>query len=237
MAATTVCLIPCCSTKFADGVILDPAHSLSRDDLPHMFEALVRGRQARAKCIETASARTTALHLYRGYFYQPLVKVMENLVARLSSGELRLLIISAGYGLVDARELLHKYNAEMKGAVARSWRDIGLSGIIADILLHDRPERVLGFFAGERSWSASSANYRYFYTQGLQQAVRGGLNPLVAGCFYRSGGMGSRPILTELGKVFSQYVTGALDVGAAEELSQAQWGAGQVTVRFDRVTG
>jgi hypothetical protein len=81
------------------------------------------------------------------------------------------------YGIVDAYEPLHKYEAKMQGKVATLWRNYKLDKIISDLLLNLKPSNVLGFFTGSEYWSNAGAKYRYFFTTGLVQALISTKNP------------------------------------------------------------
>lgn len=140
-------------------------------------------------CIEGDSRPTPAIHLYSGSFYSAFdARLARQLIY---SGKLRLFIISAGYGVLDAFEPARNYDAKMKGRVARYWRDAGLADTIGDICLGLRPNQVYGFFAGEPFWSGSGAKYRYFFTRGVKKALSCGFKPARAGCFYREKRQGS----------------------------------------------
>lgn len=133
MSVPVVCFIPCCKAKKDTGKTVSPCF---RPDavLEETFRRLERARQDMISCVETASKKTSALYLYSGHFYsvEGLVDAAENL---LRSGRMRLFIISAGYGLLDAFEPCHTYEAVMSGRTARYWRDAGLTEIIAETCL------------------------------------------------------------------------------------------------------
>ncbi len=46
---------------------------------------------------------------------------------KISSGDLRIFIISAGYGVVESFEPIYDYDAKMEGDVARVWKDTDLA--------------------------------------------------------------------------------------------------------------
>jgi hypothetical protein len=200
-----VCFIPCCRSKKATGQIIGHEMDLSEKELPITWRLLEKGRQeirglnARVY-FDADSPVTSALYLYTGAFYGELCK--RSLVSAIQEGKLRLFILSAGYGVVDAFEPLRYYDAEMKGQVAGLWRGNRLDEVISELLLTLRPKNVFGFFAGEDSWAGAGAKYRYFFTKGLDNAMNEGLDVGLSGCFYRSAGLGTTAILGSLGRLF-----------------------------------
>ncbi|AFV11414.1 hypothetical protein Tph_c11930 [Thermacetogenium phaeum DSM 12270] len=204
MSVPVVCFIPCCKAKEDTGKTAIPCFQPD-SVLEETYRRLERARQGMKGCVETASKKTSALYLYTGHFYsvEGLVDAAENL---LCSGRMRLFIISAGYGLLDAFEPCHTYEAVMSGRTARYWRDAGLAEIIAEICLKLEPDHVYGFFAGSPGWSGAGAKYRYFFTAGVQQALRAGWVPTRAGCFYRRSGRGVTAIMQALGKCFCEFL-------------------------------
>jgi len=209
LAVEAVCFIPCCSSKSAGGGIESPPYAWPGAGLERAWVRLQAARRGMEHCIEGDSRPTPAVHLYSGSFYSAFDA---GLVERLIYSEkLRLFIISAGYGVLDAFEPARNYDAEMKGRVARYWRDAGLADVIDDICLALTPKQVYGFFAGEPVWSGSGAKYRYFFTEGIKKALRSGFKPARAGCFYRESGRGVSAILGALGRTFSSCLSKGLD--------------------------
>lgn len=147
-----------------------------------------------------ASIPTDAINLYIGNFYRPLDKPF--IQSQINAGQLRLFIISAGYGLVDANEKICDYNKTMTGSTARRWRDLGLVDIISEVIISLNPSRAFGFFSGYSHWGYPGSKYRYFFTEGLKNALVRGYDPEDAGCFYRAAGAGQTLIPTTLGKCF-----------------------------------
>ncbi|MQL50844.1 peroxide stress protein YaaA [Desulfofundulus thermobenzoicus] len=195
-----VCFIPCCSSKSAGVGLERPPYAWPDRGLERARARLVVARRGMEHCIEGSSRPTPAMHLYSGSFYSALDAGLARQL--IYSGKLRLFIISAGYGVLDAFEPARNYDAEMKGRVARYWREAGLADIIGDICLVLSPQRVYGFFAGEPGWSGSGAKYRYFFTEGVKKALSSGFKPAQAGCFYRESGRGVTAILGALGRAF-----------------------------------
>ena len=58
----------------------------------------------------------------------------------------------------------------MKGKVATLWRNLGLVGVISELILNSHAQRVFGFFAGPSDWSGSHTKYRYFFTEGVKES-------------------------------------------------------------------
>jgi len=196
--------IPCCKAKNDTGKTALPYFPPDAV-LEETFRRLERVRQGMKGCVETASKKTSTLYLYSGHFYSVagLLDAAENL---LRSGRMRLFIISAGYGLLDAFEPCHTYEAVMSCRTARYWRDAGLTEIILETCLKLEPVQVYSFFAGSPRWSGGGAKYRYFFTAGVQQALRAGWIPSSAGCFYRRSGRGVTVIMQALGKCFCEFL-------------------------------
>jgi len=206
------CFIPCCKSKFPSGHIEGEDERLTEEVLPNTWNLLVRGRNEMhgiAEMMDNASIDldspgTSAIHLYRGSMYTQFN--LNNILQEIRAGSLRLFIISAWYGIVDAFEPLHQYEAKMQGRIATHWRNYNLDKIICDLLLNLRPSAVFGFFAGNEYWHDSSAKYRYFFARGLNEALNEGFDALLSGCFYRLSGFGSTAILGALGRIFMDFL-------------------------------
>ncbi|MBC7341786.1 MAG: hypothetical protein H5U02_04970 [Clostridia bacterium] len=203
MVVPVVCFVPCCSEKRDCGRFVDPPYQWPPPELQHLWAKLETARRGMEDCIDSGSGSVPALHLYAGHFYS-VPGLKETAERLIRSGMLRLFIISAGYGILDAFELARKYDAKMEGQVATYWLNQGLADMIAEVCLRLEPGRVYGFFAGTPSWSGAGAKYRYFFTAGLRKALERGLEPEQAGCFYRAEGRGVTAILRGLGGVFSR---------------------------------
>lgn len=204
MSKETICFIPCCNAKFPSGCkdrYLAPWY----EDMDITRAKLLKGRETMKPSINGLSPLTDALTLYTGNFYRPLEK--KCIAEKISNGDLRIFVISAGYGVVESFEPIYNYDAKMDGAVARVWKDAGLVDIISAIILKYSPEKVFGFFAGEAEWSGSASKYRYFYSEGVKRALSQGLKVAESGCFYRAEGRGTAPILSLLGMCFMDAVS------------------------------
>ena len=228
-----VCFIPCCGSKAPSGIIQDGTDSLTI--LPKSISnQLTQARIEGGFIFETDRPRTTAFELYTGSPYQTFTSIKNNLYKAFSSGVLRIYIISAGYGIIDAREPIHKYDEEMKGKTAKHWRGHGLQDIIAEILMFDKPDRFYGFFAAGSHWTHSSSKYRYFFTEGGKKAISTGLNVTEAGCFYRLDGSGVKAILNSLGRTFIDQFKGGFNPGFVTDIERNRRHDGKVTIDFDR---
>jgi hypothetical protein len=207
-----VCFIPCCKSKFPSGRIEGGGERLTEEVLPNMWNSLARARNEMHKIaddmenvyIAIDSPETSAIHLYRGTMYTQFN--LNSILQEIRAGYLRLFIISAWYGIVDAFEPLHRYEAKMQGRIAEYWRNHNLDEIICDLLLTLRPSAIFGFFAGNEYWYGSGAKYRYFFTRGLSEALNEGLDTLLSGCFHRLSGFGSTAILGALGRTFMDFL-------------------------------
>ena len=205
----TICFIPCCKSKIPSGnTVGSDAVSLEKE-LPKKWQMLKKARSAIQDiafagisniCFDEGSPLTSAIYLYQGAFYKQLE--LRRVIEEIQAHRLRLFILSAGYGVVDAFEPLQNYDAEMKGKVAKHWKAFDLEGIICEILLTIQPKSVLGFFAGNDFWSYPGTKYRYFFVEGLKKTLNEGLKVGVSGCFFRSSGYGTNSILGSLGKTF-----------------------------------
>lgn len=227
-----VCFISCCKSKNATGNIVKPSKFLSRYDLPQTWEQLDSGRKEMHYCINHGSAKTSALMLYNGIFYRALSK--NNLLNAILSDKLTLIIISAGYGIIDALEPINDYDARLAGKVATQWRVKGLSEIIAEYLFHQKPDKAYGFFAGKDSWSDNSSTYRYFFTEGVKKALMKGLKA-ETGCFYRKDGFGASSILTALGTVFDDFINLGFDQSYLEQLEREGIIVDNINVGFRKI--
>lgn len=206
MGVPVICFVPCCSKKEERGGTATRPYQWPPAELCTTWAKLEAARAGMAHCVDQGSKPTPALNLYAGNFYSvPMLK--ETAVRLIRSGTLRLFVISAGYGVLDALEPAKNYDAKMEGPVAAYWRSQGLVDIIGDICLRLEPNEVYGFFAGDPSYSATGSKYRYFFTAGLRKALQNGLEARRAGCFYRSEGRGVSAILQALGECFRDFAS------------------------------
>jgi hypothetical protein len=210
---------------------------LSKSELPRTYSLLEKGRQEIRESIgggffDNDLSLTSALHLYTGAFYNDLTK--RSLASVIQEGKLRLFVLSAGYGVVDAFEPIRYYDAEMKGQVARLWRDNKLEEVISESILMLKPKNVFGFFAGEDSWSGAGAKYRYFFTEGLGRAMGQGADIGVSGCFYRSAGRGTTAILGSLGRLFMRLVRSDFNEEVISKIETVGGVDGTTVLKFKR---
>jgi len=230
-----VCFIPCCASKYASGKIIKSEHILSEKDLPNTWHNLLEGRKGMQYCIDFASPKTSAINLYTGSPYEVLSPYREEIVKLVQAGKLRLIIISAGYGIIDALEPIHNYDERMIGKVATHWKNKNLTGIIADFLMQEKPTRIYGFFAGERYWSTSGSKYRYFFTEGVKTALANGLDVKLCGCFYRVEGRGVKAILGSLGRTFIELLKTGFDDSYVKDIYKNGRWDGNVKIGFDKI--
>lgn len=231
-----ICFIPCCGSKYASGNIIKPESILSNQDLPNTWNDLLKGRKEVQYCIEPTSPRTSAIELYIGSPYNVFLPYKRKILDLIHSGRLRLIIISAGYGIVDALEPIHNYDEMMKGTVASHWKEANLANIIADFLLQEKPTRVFGFFAGESYWQTSSSSYRYFFTDGVKTALRKGLDTELNGCFYRMEGRGVKAILGSLGRAFNELLKSDFDDSYVKIIYENGRYDGNVKIGFNKIS-
>jgi hypothetical protein len=227
------CFIPCCGSKSASGLIANE-HKASNYLPPDTQKRLLAARELGGFQFNTDAPRTTALELYTGSPYQTLTDVKPALYSEMRKGNLHLYIISAGYGVIDAREAVLEYDEEMKGRTASYWREAGLQDRIAEILLHEKPSSVFGYFSAESYWSHASSKYRYFFTEGAKNALDSGLKATQAGCFYRYSGRGVKAILNSLGRTFVEHFMTGFNSEFPSEVETNGRLDGNVTVGFDR---
>jgi len=232
-----ICFIPCCGSKYASGKIIKPEHILSEKDLPNTWHNLLEGRKGMQYCINFKSPKTSAINLYTGSPYEVLSPYKKEIIELIQRGKLRLIIISAGYGIIDALEPIHSYDEMMKGRVASHWKNANLTGVIADLLMQERPTRIFGFFAGESYWSTSRSKYRYFFTEGVKTALANGLDVKLCGCFYRVEGRGVKAILGSLGRTFIELLKTDFDNSYVENIYKNSRWDGNVKIGFERIKG
>ncbi len=201
----TICFLPCCKTKSPTGKIATPSRSITEEDLPNTWDKLQNAREEMEYCIEKNSSRTSAIYLYTGSPYDAFSSSKSSITKSIKTGNIRLVIISAGYGIVDALEPIHDYDEVMNKNAAKHWKDNNLPVIIADYLLNKNPREVYGFFAGKDNWNNPGSKYRFFFTEGVKLAIEKGLNAK-AGCFYRKEGQGPKQILGALGRTFWEFL-------------------------------
>ena len=235
MSVPVVCFIPCCKAKKDTGKTVT-SYFQPDIELEQLFCRLKSARRGMAGCVETVSKKTSALYLYAGYFYS--IPGLKSAVVRLiEAGQMRLFIISAGYGLLDAFEPVKKYEAVMSGHAARYWRDVGLTEIIADVCVQLKPEQVYGFFAGVPEWKGTGAKYRYFFTSGVQQALGKGWVPAQAGCFYfyRRKGRGVTRIMKALGMSLYELLNSGFQDAFLQDVKLNGFCWNNVEIAYDEV--
>lgn len=184
--------------------------------------------------IDLSSPKTSAIHLYGGTLYKQFS--LSNISREIQDNRLRLFIISAWYGIIDAFEPLHKYEAKMQGKVATHWRNHKLDKMICDLLLNLKPSSVFGFFAGSEDWSGSGAKYRYFFSSGLNEALMGGLDTQLSGCFYRRSGLGTTAILGALGRTFRDFAESVFNKEFVLDIARNGRNDRNVVIGFDAST-
>ncbi len=229
-----ICFIPCCGSKAATGKVAAPAKHLGKADLPNTWANLSRGREEMGYCMDRGSLKTSALYLYTGSPYEAFAAQKDEIAKLLQDSNFRLIIISAGYGILDALEPACRYDAVLQGKVAAHWKKQNLSGIIADLLLKERPTKVYGFFAGTSAWSAQGSKYRYFFSEGVRTAIEKGLQA-EAGCFYRAEGYGVKAILGGLGRTFSELLEYGFDDGYVQNVKRNMRKDGGVLIGFEQI--
>jgi len=178
----------------------------------------MQGREGMKNHIHYKSPLTTAIHLYNGFLYNSTSDLRDLTIESIQSDRIDVFIISAGYGIVNALELLHDYEAEMKGEIADHWLNHNLVGIITDLLVQKKPEYVLGFFSGTSEWETQGSKYRYFFENAVNSALNNGLEPKIAGCFNRRQGFEAKDILGALGRTYAEFIR-RLSSGGPDE----QW--------------
>jgi len=145
-----------------------------------------------------------------------------------------LFIISAGYGVLDAREAIHNYDEVMRGGTAKYWRDSNLVTIIANIINEVMPTEIYGYFAGVRDWSTPSSKYRYFFTEGVLNAIQNNNSIIQSGCFFRKEGCGVKAILNSLGRTFNDTFDNNFNLEYIKNIEINNRIDGKVVIGFDR---
>ena len=232
--ADTLCFIPCCKkkTKCPDDPVNSP--TLTGKRIPETWRTLQAGRKRMSACLEQDMWPCAALRQYDGRLYNSDPRFREVVERHLESGRLDLYIISAGYGLVHALDPIRPYEAEMKGRVATFWRDAGLTAVISELVRNSRSRRVFGFFAGPSHWSGAHAKYRYFFTEGVKQAVAMGSTLDTAVCFYREDGRGTNAILGALGRALLGGIGAKFSSGFLDEYAIGR-PDGKVVIRSEKI--
>jgi len=187
-------------------------------------------------CIFRDSPKASALNLYSGAFYKPLEPHKDEILKNIFSGRLRLMILSAGYGLLDALEPIHDYEAVMMRENARHWKNSHLTQVISELILYEKPAHVYGFFAGKGGWGFGGSKYRFFFTSGLKHAMGEGYKSGLSGCFYRKEGRGVNAILGSLGKTFIEFMKTGFDESYVYEIERRGRKWDNVVIGFERVT-
>lgn len=111
----TVCFFACCKRKSGKSeTARSCSFSVENTLPPDQWEQLKKAREKMRYCVCQDSSPIPAIYLYDGHFYKELKKSgIENVLNNIEKGLLRIFIISAGYGVVDACEPIQKYDATM----------------------------------------------------------------------------------------------------------------------------
>ena len=187
-----------------------------------------------SSCLEQDMRPCAALRQYDGGLYNSDPEFREVVERHLESGRLDLYILSAGYGLVHALDPIRPYEAEMKGRVATFWRDAGLTAVISELVRNSRSRQVFGFFAGPSHWSGAHAKYRYFFTEGVNEAVAMGATVDTVACFYREEGRGTNAITGALGRTLLRGIRAEFSSGFLDEYVTGR-PDGNVVIRSDTI--
>ena len=185
-------------------------------------------------CLEQDMRPCAALRQYDGGLFNSDPEFREVVERHLESGRLDLYIISACYGLAHALDPIRPYDAEMKGRVARFWRDSGLTAVVSELVRNSRSRRVFGFFAGPSHWSGAHAKYRYFFTEGVNEAVAMGAMVDTAACFYREDGRGTNAITGALGRTLLRGIGARFSSGFLDEYATGR-PDGSVVIRLETI--
>lgn len=230
-----VVFIPCCKKKYDSGQIEEYGEESLVNIIPDMWKKLEVGRKHMEYCIKKDSGRTSALHLYKGALYSAIRSYLPTIVNDIKSGEYKLYIISAGYGVVNALEPINNYDETLEKTVAKQWRENNLEDVIAEIIVNEKALSVFGFFAGSPFWSGSGSKYRYFFTEGLKQSISQGSELDIGGCFYRNEGRGVTAILGSLGRTFVDLINNQFDNSFINNIEENFRVDGNVEIGFDRI--
>ena len=198
--AGTLCFIPCSKSKTKCSSRKSIPPILTKARVPETWGNLQGARRKLSAHIEEDSRSCSALRHYNGHFYKSEPNFRAELERHLRAGWLDTYIVSAGYGVIHALDPIQAYGAEMKGAAARQWRDMGLVDVISELIRVSLAVRVFGFFAGPSHWNGAHAKYRYFFTEGIKSAIAHGAKVNAAICFFRETGRGSSAINRALGR-------------------------------------
>ena len=232
--ADTLCFIPCCKRKsrFPDDAVKSP--TLNGKRIPESWPALQAGRKGMSACLEKDVRPCAALRQYDGGLYNSDLVFREAVEKHLESGQLDLYIISAGYGLVHALDPVWPYEAEMKGKVATFWRDAGLATVISELVRNSGSRKVFGFFAGPSHWSGAHAKYRYFFTEGVKEALAMGAMVETSACFHREDGRGTNAITGALGRALLRAIRANFSMGFLDEYAIGRLD-GNVVIRSETI--
>jgi len=159
---TDLVLIPCCSRKRSGGKRDESKSMLENYLTPSTWNRLCAARVELANILQLEISSDLdesdtppkvdlmpAFRRYDGNLYRK---------AQLSVQELdnshRLFIVSALYGLLDARDPIRLYNLQMSDtlpgriSVKRWWREKGLIGVVSNVIEHLGPKRLHDLLSG-----------------------------------------------------------------------------------------
>lgn len=228
-----LCFLPCCGSKVATGEIIQGKLKGTFWSI-NLHQTLNNARNSHHFNIDKKSKLTSGFRLYTGSPYQA-IENQESVEQSIFNNTLRIYIISAGYGVLDAREPIYHYDEVMSGSIAKYWREAGLVSVISEIIKEQSPSKVYGFFAGVREWSTPSSKYRYFFTEAVKQALNESVSINSAGCFYRKDGFGTKAILNALGRTFNDVYKKDYSSKYIKNIEQNDRKDGNVIIGFDRL--
>ncbi len=241
----TAIFIPCCKTKKQIERYKGKGVAITKRDLSNnTWQNLLNGRQAMSSCIGPNDhvLKVPAINLYDGHFYQEVGNEWDNILEMIENGWLRIFVISAGYGIIDIREPINNYDAEMikygKGICKRGaiqWKNYELEAIIADLLKKLRPDRIFGFFTGKPEYSGGGPKDRYFFSECVCRAISSGIKPVCAGCFYRKSGRGAAAVIRCLAKAFINHSKRQFDCSYGPQLIRNPLRCNKIEVSYNRI--
>ena len=173
----------------------------------------------------------------RGEVFDPYPYILLNLVlSMLAALQAPIIMMSQNrQAAKDRLDAAHDYDVKMSGKIASSWRASGLSEIIAELIEHEQAENVFGFFAGQNIWNQAGSKYRFFFTEGVRLALGNGYQPILAGCFYRTTGLGVVAIMKALGSVFEDLHKSSFDSEFCQKALSVGYAYGNVNIRFEQL--
>lgn len=171
----TLIILPCCKSKNAN-----IPHPAPLPSVPKEYEIVRSQIKEPRPCVIVGKRQAPALWLYTGSLYNQLDKKV--LHEEMAKGWLDIVILSGGYGMAHAYEMIHEYEAIMP-TYYKDWIKAGLPKALKTYIETTKPDNIIAFFANNTNspQARQKESYGGMYCLGSDGIkVRGVLGKYVA---------------------------------------------------------